>query len=332
MATSSNDAAAQLRRLLLALPALEGDRPYRLDEIAAVVGESVETVARDLRTLVTRTGDEPGGFFERIRLLFDADKVQLQANVLSRPMGLTPSELRAIELGLAMLAQEVTPEEAALVERARARIQEVAVAMPERAPHLHAGAEPDPIPARTASFHSGSPTPPSLPIVREAIADGCKAHVRYLAADAEAESERVVRPYGVVFSSGSWYLVAFCEMREDIRIFRLDRIAQVTVLVDQAAEIPEAFSLDDVLKHGRALAREASDVLRIRYAPAIARWIAEHEVGETEADGAFVVNHPLLADRWAVRHALQYGPAAEVLAPQRVREAVAERLRGVLGG
>jgi proteasome accessory factor C len=276
MPTRANDAAAQLRRLLLALPALEGDRPYRIDEIATVVGVSVETLARDLRTLVTRTGDEPGGFFERIRLLFDADRVQLQANVLSRPMGLTPSELRAVELGLAMLAQEVTPEEAALVEQARARIQEVAVSMPERAPHLHAGAEPEPVPARAASFHSGSPTPRSLPIVREAIANGFKAHVRYLAADAEAESERVVRPYGVVFAGGRWFLVAFCEMREDVRIFRLDRVADARVLVDQASEIPEAFSLDDVLKHGRALAREASESVRIRYAAAIARWIAEH--------------------------------------------------------
>ena len=332
MPTGANDAAAQLRRLLLALPALEGDRPYRIDEIAKVVGDSVETVARDLRTLVTRTGDEPGGFFERIRLLFDADQVQLQSNVLSRPMGLTPSELRAIELGLDMLSHEVAPEEAALIARALDRVEDAAVQMPERTPRANSPEPPSAAPGRVAAFETAAPIPAQLATLRSAIGESRKVHVGYLAAEAEDESERVVQPYGLICSGGRWFLVAFCELRQDIRIFRVDRIGSATILHDQESVIPAEFSLDDVLKHGRALASEASESVRIRYAASIARWIAEHEAGEWGADGSFVVDHPLLDDRWAVRHVLQYGPAAEVLSPQRVRDAVAERLRAALAG
>lgn len=331
MTVDLTEAAAQLRRLLMALPALEGGEAYSIAEVAEKVGASVDIVARDLRTLVTRTGDEPGGFFERIQLLFDADQVQLQSNLLTRPMGLTPSELRAIELGLAMLEREVPPEEAALVARARDRVRESAVRNSRRARRANTSdAAQQPDAARIASFETADAPPAHIGAVRDAIARQRKARIQYQSAEAEEPTARTVRPYGLVFS-GRWYLVAFCESRENVRVFRVDRISAIDVLDDEESTIPDAFSLDDVLKHGRALANEASERVRIRYAPHIARWIVEHETGEWEVDGSFTVDHPLLDDRWAVRHVLQYGVDAEVLAPERIRRAVVERLQAVLG-
>jgi predicted DNA-binding transcriptional regulator YafY len=46
-------------------------------------------------------------------------------------------------------------------------------------------------------------------------------------------------------------------------------------------------------------------------------------------DGSFEVDHPLLDDQWAVRHVLQYGRDAEVLAPERIRSAIRGRLAAV---
>lgn len=39
-----------------------------------------------------------------------------------------------------------------------------------------------------------------------------------------AGSRRVVRPLGIWFWGASWTLVGWCELREDFRVFRLDRI------------------------------------------------------------------------------------------------------------
>jgi proteasome accessory factor C len=331
MPTDLTEAAAQLRRLLLALPALEGGRAHSIDDVSAKVGASVETVARDLRTLVTRTGDEPGGFFERIQLGFDANSVQLQSNVLKWPMAISPSELGAIELGLDILAHEVSPEDGALVAKARERVRQAAVVMPQqsrRAAAEHAD-EAD-AQVRAATLDMGETAPVHLAAIRDAITRGRKARIRYQASDAEEMSERTVQPYGLIYTGGRWFLVAFCELREDIRIFRVDRLAMVIVLESEEAVIPAAFSLDQVLHHGRALASDASETLTIRYAPRIARWINEQEAGEWNVDGSFVVDHPLLDERWAVRHVLQYGAEAEVLSPERIRGAVAERLRAIL--
>ena len=44
------------------------------------------------------------------------------------------------------------------------------------------------------------------------------------------QSQRVVRPLGCFFWGKVWTLAAWCESRQDFRNFRIDRIAQVTVL------------------------------------------------------------------------------------------------------
>ena len=47
--------------------------------------------------------------------------------------------------------------------------------------------------------------------------------LRYRAWDDE-ETERRVDLYGLVYRSGFWYAVGYCHLREDLRVFRLDRV------------------------------------------------------------------------------------------------------------
>ncbi|GHH83992.1 transcriptional regulator [Kitasatospora indigofera] len=44
----------------------------------------------------------------------------------------------------------------------------------------------------------------------------------------QAQTERDIDPYGVVFHTGRWYLVGHDRLRDDLRTFRIDRIASVT--------------------------------------------------------------------------------------------------------
>jgi predicted DNA-binding transcriptional regulator YafY len=56
-----------------------------------------------------------------------------------------------------------------------------------------------------------------------------------------------VRPLALYCWSGTWTLVAWCEMREDFRVFRLDRIAQCESL-DRTFEQRRGQRLKDYLK------------------------------------------------------------------------------------
>jgi predicted DNA-binding transcriptional regulator YafY len=60
-------------------------------------------------------------------------------------------------------------------------------------------------------------------------------------------SVRTVRPLALYCWSGTWTLVAWCEMRKDFRVFRLDHIAQCELL-DRTFEQRRGQRLKDYLK------------------------------------------------------------------------------------
>ena len=43
----------------------------------------------------------------------------------------------------------------------------------------------------------------------------------------EQPTERIIAPYAVYFSGAVWSVIAFCELRREIREFRLDRIKEL---------------------------------------------------------------------------------------------------------
>lgn len=55
------------------------------------------------------------------------------------------------------------------------------------------------------------------------------ATFRYRSMDRDREAVRTVRPYGLLFQHGRWYLVAHAEDRDDVRMFRVGRIRELSV-------------------------------------------------------------------------------------------------------
>ena len=179
----------------------------------------------------------------------------------------------------------------------------------------------------------GSPrsATPAIPSISAGCSEANRARrqvrLTYRKSGADQASSRVLCPYGIVFASGMGYIVANCG-DEGLRFFRLDRVEDVEVL-DQRYERPRDFSLDEVVRDGRAFQSPDAGSLRVRYSPRVARWIAEREGKTVEADGSLVMEHPLADTDWAVRHVLQYGPEAEVLEPVAVREEIVRRLEAM---
>ena len=317
---NSSTAAEQLRRLLLALPALADDRAHSLADIAARVGASEAVVRRDLTMLVSRIGDEPGGFTEGVSLLLGADSVQFQTpgGHFRRPMALTREELHALDLGLAMLQHESPPDERPVLERARTRLRR---AIGEAA---SVG-----INGRHASLAAESELAQGIRrTLQQCIRERRVARITYRSSTAESDDTREVQPLGVVWSRGSWYLVAWCRRNEGLRVFRMDRISAAAGESERFNAI-DGFSLEDVLRDGKVLVGEEGATMRVRYAPRIARWIAEREGVALDSDGSVTLEMEAVQLEWAVRHVLRYGPDAEVLSPAAVRDAVRTALQAL---
>lgn len=68
--------------------------------------------------------------------------------------------------------------------------------------------------------------------IREAIRTRQRIDIEYTRADAQI-STRIIEPLGLIFWGKVWTLVAWCQLRNEYRTFRLDRINQLTVLEEQ---------------------------------------------------------------------------------------------------
>lgn len=155
------------------------------------------------------------------------------------------------------------------------------------------------------AFHAAAamPRPDStiLMLLSLAAQRGQRVRLRYRTGD--AETEREVEPYGLVYHWDRWYLAAWCHLRQGRRVFRLDRVDAAT-LTEVLFEPPAGFdSLAFVLE---TLAQapwgwEVEVVLETSVELA-QRWIPPGSVTlEATADGTLLRGQYERLDRLAVQ-------------------------------
>ncbi len=318
----------QLERLLLALPHLEEDTALAFSELARRVGTDEHTLLADLQALGDRDRDV-AGFNESIELHLGPDGVGARTDFFKRPMRLTRPELAALDLGLGMLLLERSLEERATIEETRAKVRRAAVPLPKSVvagvPTVTTVDPPNAVAAEAAPLelvqHFG--------VLWQARDEQRAVRIGYRSLDADTTEERTVHPWAVVRAHQHLYVVGWCTSVTDVRVFRLDRIASVAFDGTHFV-VPPSFDVHAIVRDGRVFSGELpEDELVVRYSPRIARWVAEREQVPVEDDGSVTVSWPLADDEWAVRHVLQYGADATVLAPVRVRDAIVQRLESL---
>jgi predicted DNA-binding transcriptional regulator YafY len=77
-------------------------------------------------------------------------------------------------------------------------------------------------------------------ILSESVQAGRRLRLHYRSARSEITA-RAFDPYGVVYHEGLWYAIGYCHLRQEQRLFRLDRILSVEPL-NETFSLPEDFS------------------------------------------------------------------------------------------
>jgi proteasome accessory factor C len=309
-------AAEQLKRILTLIPHLADGEEHPIDEVASRAGVDRQRLVADL-TSVSERYDTPGGWVDGVSITVDPRSVSVRTSHFLRPMRLTMPELCALELGLGLIRNERNAEELPAIERASARLRKAITQLPSNEQHER---------LRVAELAAAG-NPEFLATLRGALRGKRKVRLRYRAGSRNESSERVICPYSLVFASGSWFVIAYCDDSEAMRFFRVDR-------VEGATQLAETFTPDSGLDIAsiageRPFVGTPGQVMTVRYSPRIARWICEREGGTLDADGSLVREYPLGDIGWAVRHVLQYGPDAEALAPPELREEILKRLDAI---
>jgi len=210
------------------------------------------------------------------------------------------------------------------IEPLKARLK----ALLESTDHSH-----DEIQRRVRILHQGRRAPLNkfFETVANALLNRRQLGIGYYARGSNSTSERVISPQRLVCYRETWYLDAWCHLREDLRSFALDGMREAVVLESPAKEISER-RLNEVLAEGYGIfSGRATATARLRFTPERARWVATEQWhpkqrSSVERDGSFVLEFPYADDRELVGDILRHGAAVEVLAPKELRSRVREQL------
>ena len=239
---------------------------------------------------------------------------------------LSSGELFALTLGKELLSLYIgTSFESTL----RSALEKVCERLPDKVRVL-----PEDI-TSIVHFHSGQIVPVSGKLfldLRKACDASVQVEMTYYAASTGDVTDRIVDPQIVLHHGGSWYLIAYCNMRKALRLFALHRIREYKLLTTSAQPIARE-QLDQwidsafQLEHG-----EKSFLVKIEFAPHAARYIRERtwhsqQTLEDLPDGSCLLSFPASSQEEVHRWLAPYGADAVVLDPPELREFLINSLK-----
>ncbi len=211
---------SRAERLLALLNVLrQHRRPVSGQRLAEALGVSLRTVYRDIQGLAGQgaqiDGEAGVGFV-------------LRPGFLLPPLMFSEAEIEALTLGAQWVVRRADP---AMARAATSALSRIAAVLPE----ARRGSLDDEI-VLAAPGQTQITGHLDLALVRQAIRAQTKLEITY--ADAAGQtSERLIWPMALAFFEQVRVIVAWCELRQDFRHFRADRIETAT---DTAQRYPGA--------------------------------------------------------------------------------------------
>lgn len=75
-----------------------------------------------------------------------------------------------------------------------------------------------------------TPTDIHLEKIQQAITNRQVVRMQYFSPGSGRFNERAIEPIGMVYYGNAWHIIAYCQLRQDYRDFRLDRMSKLTLL------------------------------------------------------------------------------------------------------
>lgn len=171
--------------------------------------------------------------------------------------------------------------------------------------------------------------PSVLPTLRRAILEVRLVVIRYGGLGEEAQATRVLCPYGTLYGgNGRAWLVGHVEGLPEMRLWRLDRIASMDLL-DRCFTRREDFDLATYAAQSFGVFQEEQIDVVLRIAPEAADdaacWLFHpSQTLEREVDGTLLVRFRASGMQEMCWHLFTWGTAVTVVAPDELRDALAE--------
>ncbi|MEJ2096470.1 MAG: transcriptional regulator [Deltaproteobacteria bacterium] len=158
--------------------------------------------------------------------------------------------------------------------------------------------------------------------------------ITYYSMRRKKESRRVIAPYKLWFFDGTFYLLAHCRLRNDIRMFAADRIKKIDIL-NSTFEIPPESDIESVLQSSFGAFIGAAIPVVIQFSADVAEYIQEkiwHQSQsiEPQQDGSIIFEATVAGIEEIKHWILGWGAGATVLAPDTLKKEIAAEAAALL--
>jgi proteasome accessory factor C len=157
----------------------------------------------------------------------------------------------------------------------------------------------------------------------------------YHSRGSDERTQRVVSPQRVVHYREAWYMDAWDEVKQDLRSFSVDRMSNAIEQSDSARAVPEK-ELDEHFAGAFGIFGGRPDKTAVLlFTAERARWVADEVWHPKKSaryleDGSYELSVPYRDSRELVMEILRHGPHVTVIAPESLRQEVAQQLTATL--
>lgn len=306
----------RLPRLLALVPYLMSHPGAQVPEVARLFGLNEKQLIDDLQLvwMCGLPGHTPG---DLIDVSWDGGEILIEnAETIARPLKLGVDEVSALLVALRLLAELPEFGGSEALGRVIAKLEQAAgdgAAAVSNQVAVEVDAAPD-----------------ALATVTAAVRAGRRLSLRYYVPGRDEVTPREVDPLRVVLVDGRHYLEGWCYRAEAMRMFRVDRVLEVTVLDVPADPPAEAEPMD--VADGVFRPSESDELVELEVTPA-GRWVSEYypvERVEELGEGRQRITLRARDQSWLVRLALRLGDAGRVIRPESLAERVTDSARQAL--
>lgn len=300
-------AADRMRRVLAIVPWIVANPGEKVADVAARFGLTEPELLADLG-VVYMVGLPPYSPDALVDVQIDDEgcvTIRL-ADFFSRPLRLSPGQ------GLALLASS----DGLLSVPGTDPDGALARALSKLGAALGVGDDEE---SRRVDVHLGAAEGRMLDQLRSAAGGGTEVELTYYSYNRDARSNRTIAPWRVFADSGNWYVHGWCHLAEDERIFRVDRIEDITELDQPAAVRPDDADEGAGVFHPR----ETDPRITLDLSPQAA-WVVDSYPCEQvveRPDGRVEATLVITALPWLERLLIRLGPDAVVVDSQGLEDA-----------
>jgi len=161
--------------------------------------------------------------------------------------------------------------------------------------------------------------------IRDAIINKQVISFDYVNANG-GKSNRSAEPVKLIFNAYTWYLIAYCLLRDSHRMFRLSRIKNVRIT-------EQHFTKREIQEYENQETRTPLVELRLRCDEKVLNRLYDTFDGEfitKNKNGSYDLVVSLPEEEWVYGYILSFGGYAEVLEPEHIREIIKTRAKEIL--